>query len=163
MCEYSGKLVAWLDGELPDSEATNVEWHVGQCDACRSAVNAYQEVSRAFLPCYEATLAHPRRSSRIWIAMVSAAAAILFSIFLRPRRAEQLPLYSPTVSPAPAVAFTIPPKAPIAARLKRVQAPQQIWMEREPVVQVALPADALFPPGAMPAGFSFIADVRTQP
>jgi hypothetical protein len=26
-----------------------------------------------------------------------------------------------------------------------------------------LPADALFPPGAVPPGFSFIADVRPQP
>ena len=33
---------------------------------------------------------------------------------------------------------------------------------QEPVVEVALPADALFPPGAVPQGFSFIAEVRSQ-
>ncbi len=49
MCEYSGRLIAWLDRELPDDEATNVEWHVGQCTECRRAVSEYQEVSDAFL------------------------------------------------------------------------------------------------------------------
>jgi anti-sigma factor RsiW len=55
MCEYSGRLIAWLDRELPDQEATNVEWHVGQCAECRKAVSEYEDVSRAFLACYEAS------------------------------------------------------------------------------------------------------------
>jgi hypothetical protein len=33
-------------------------------------------------------------------------------------------------------------------------------MAVEPTVEVALPAAALFPPGAVAPGFSFIADVR---
>ena len=28
MCEFSGKLIAWLDRELPASEAADVERHV---------------------------------------------------------------------------------------------------------------------------------------
>ena len=57
MCEYSGRLIAWLDRELPDEEATNVAWHLGQCAECRQAVRAYEEVSGAFLACYEARCA----------------------------------------------------------------------------------------------------------
>ena len=57
MCEYSGRLVAWLDRELPEEEATNVQWHVGQCAECRQAVSAYEKVSSAFLICYQAAQA----------------------------------------------------------------------------------------------------------
>ena len=50
------------DQELPDEEATNVEWHVGHCAECRKAVSAYEEVSGAFLVCYEAAMSpRPRR------------------------------------------------------------------------------------------------------
>jgi hypothetical protein len=164
MCEYSGRLVAWLDGELPEQEATNVEWHVGQCAECRRAVSAYEEVSAAFLPCYEAALARERPRSRRWIrVMVGTAAAILLAAILWPRPAERLKLPLPPAVHAPATAFVRPSMAVSVGRVKHVRAPKQVWMAQEPSIQVALPADAFFPPGAVPAGFSFIADVRTEP
>ncbi len=55
MCDYEGRLVAWLDGELPADEA-NVEWHIARCEECRRAVSAYEEISASFLDCYEASM-----------------------------------------------------------------------------------------------------------
>lgn len=176
MCEYSGKLIAWLDHELPDQEATNVEWHIGQCAECRAAVAAYQEVSDAFLICCEAAMvAPPRRNSRIWAwsgVAAAAAAAILTAILLLQPRAEKLSVYVPAPPHAPAIAFERPAferpafqhPEPIV-RARSLRGPAQIpvrsqWIAVEPTVEVALPADALFPPGAVPEGFSFIADVR---
>jgi hypothetical protein len=168
MCEYSGRLVAWLDQELPDQEATNVEWHVGQCAECREAVSAYQEVSAAFLACYEATIGRTRRSL-VWApAIVGAAAAIIvLAVVLWPQPAERLALHPPPAIHAPATAFLLPSAASAAVHPRHLRASlqpaRQVWMVQEPVVQIALPADALFPPGAVPEGFSYIADVRPQP
>jgi len=163
MCEYSGKLIAWLDRELQEDEAINVRWHVGQCAECRQAVKAYEEVSRAFLPCYEAAMAAKGRS---WwprtLALMGTAAAILLAFAVWPRPAEKLTLRAPAAQPAPAMAFERPTPATVLVRARRA-APQRVWIAEEPVVEIALPADALFPPGAVPAGFSFIADVRTEP
>lgn len=172
MCEYSGKLIAWLDHELPDQEATNVEWHVGQCAECRAAVAAYREVSDAFLVCCQSALAAPpRRNRRKWAwsgVAATAAAAILTAILLVQPRAEKLSVHAPPLPHAPAIAFERPaferPVRPIV-RARSLPSPAQIpvrsqWIAVEPTVEVTLPADALFPPGAVPEGFSFIADVR---
>lgn len=184
MCEYSGRLIAWLDQELsdqelsdqelPGDEATNVEWHVAHCAECRKAVSAYEEVSGAFLVCYEAAMSPPpRRRMKAWIASgVAAAAAIVALILLAQPRLERLSMPLPSAPHAPAMAFEkfVPPlQLATAVRPQReVRAPihppriAQRWIAQEPVVEVALPADALFPPGAVPQGFSFIAEVRFQ-
>jgi hypothetical protein len=165
MCEYSGRLIAWMDQELPGEEATNVEWHVAQCAECRRAVTGYAEVSGAFLACYQAAMAvHPRRKTSLWaLGGVAAAAAILAAILLAHPRAEQLSMHIPPPPEAPAIAFEKPAMKISVARARRAPAPRPIrtpWIAVEPTVEVALPADALFPPGAVPQGFSFIADVR---
>jgi len=36
-------------------------------------------------------------------------------------------------------------------------------MPQEPVIQIAIPADEMFPPGAVPQGMHFIADVTISP
>jgi hypothetical protein len=165
MCEYSGRLIAWMDGELPGEEAANVEGHVGQCAECQRAVNAYAEVSGAFLAGYEAAMAaQPRRKTFPWaIGGVAAAAAILAAIFFAQPRAERLPVFVPPPPHAPAVAFEMPPGPMVRVRSRRSPTRTPVrpaWIAVEPSVEVALPADALFPPGAVPQGFSFIADVR---
>jgi hypothetical protein len=174
MCEYSGRLIAWLDHELPDEEATNVEWHVGQCAECRGAVGAYEEISSAFLACYKAACCQtakptpPRRGKQVWTwGGVAAAAAIVAIVLLVQPRTERLSLSLPSPPHAPAIAFEkVVPSAPVVtiqSRHATVAAPIHAqWTADEPMVQVALPADALFPPGAVPEGFSFIADVRFQ-
>jgi Putative zinc-finger len=170
MCEYSGRLIAWLDQELPAEEATNVEWHVGRCAECRTAVSAYEEVSNAFLHCYQAAMiARPRRTAPLWAAVgVAAAAAIVAAILMVQPPVEKLSTRLPSPPHAPAMAFEKPAQhAPaMAARLRPAIAPatpvHQQWIANEPVVEVSLPADALFPPGAVPQGFRYIADVHFQ-
>ncbi len=165
MCEYSGRLVAWMDHELADEEATNVAWHVGRCAECRQAVSQYEEVSGAYLACYEATIAvQPRRNVLAWsLGGVAAAAVVLAVILFAQPRAEYLSVYVPPPLRAPAIAFEITPVRTAAAPLRPRPARAPVhssWITVEPTVMVALPADALFPPGAVPQGFSFIADVR---
>jgi hypothetical protein len=173
MCEYSGRLIAWLDNELldqelPDREATNVEWHVRHCAECQKAVNAYKEVSGAFLVCYQAAMvARPRSRMKWQIAGGVAAAMAILALVLLARQQPQLEKFSvhlPSPAHAPTMAFekSAPPAPAVAVRLQRAApAPMHSqWMAEEPVVEVALPADALFPPGAVPQGFSFIAEVR---
>jgi anti-sigma factor RsiW len=168
MCEYSGRLIAWLDRELLDDEATNVEWHVGQCDECRKAVSEYREVSDVFLACYEGRMSeepaskpHPWR----WVATfagVAAAAAIAAIIVLAQPPVEKLSFHPPSPRP-PAPALILAARSGVPLRHRAVPSPiRRPWTAEEPVVEVALPADALFPPGAVPEGFSFIADVRFQ-
>jgi hypothetical protein len=196
MCEYSGRLIVWMDRELPDDEAASVERHVRQCAECRRAVSEYEEVSGAFLACCEASV-QPRRKTPAWAMGGVAAAAAVAAIVLAQPRVEQLAAYVPPPTHAPSMAFEKTPakfaavqvcgtefrpcresvayraaatgnsqKVESSRRLVRlprspVRAPMQsTWIAVEPTVQVALPAEALFPPGAVPQGFSFIADVR---
>ena len=37
MCEFSERLIAWLDGELPEGEAAKMERHLGECSAMPGA------------------------------------------------------------------------------------------------------------------------------
>lgn len=175
MCEYSGKLVAWLDAELTGEEAAKVEVHLGHCDECRKAASVYREISETFLDCYEATTVCAPRKSRFWmVALAGAAAAILVAVVLRPQPAERLIVHLPPALHAPQMAFERPispaaiPAAPARHAVVRrtVRTPPVALVrtaEVEPMVQVVLPADALFPPGAVPAGFSYIAEVRPRP
>jgi hypothetical protein len=165
MCDYSGRLIAWMDGEALGEEAANIEWHVRQCAKCRQAVNRYAEVSGAFVACYEAAMAaQPRPKTSLWaLGGMAAAVAIVAAILLAQPQAERFPVIVPVSPHPPATAFERPP-APIVrvrSRRSRSRAPvRPPWIAAEPSVEVALPADALFPPGAVPPGFSFIADVR---
>jgi hypothetical protein len=175
MCEFSGRLVAWLDQELPDKESINVGWHVAHCAECRSAAQSFQEVSRAFLACYEAArevpLSRDVRNSRVRASAVmgigaAAAAAIVTALVLWPRPVERLPLHALPAAHAPAVAFVRPSVPEVAVRTEGVPAAKPIrstWAPVQPAIEVELPADMLFPPGAVPEGFRFIAEVRTQP
>jgi hypothetical protein len=175
MCEYSGRLIAWLDRELPDEEATNVEWHVGQCAECRQAVRAYEGVSGAFLACYEASYCGKaaglpsRAKAAVWMIGGLAAAAVWVVLLLVHPRTEQLSIGVPSPPHAPQIAFEMPlapaPMVHVNSMRTAAQAPvgspvRPPWIAVEPTVEVALPAEALFPPGAVPPGFSFIADVR---
>jgi hypothetical protein len=163
MCEYSGKLIAWLDHELPAEEATHVELHVGQCTECRQVMRECEEVSAAFLTCYEAAIALPaRRKISLWAMSGIAAAAVLVAILLVQPRTESVALVPQSPRP-PAFALEVveQPRPIVAVRPRHRRAPiQSQWIAVEPSIEVALPADALFPPGAVPQGFSFIADVR---
>jgi anti-sigma factor RsiW len=172
MCNFSGKLIGWIDGELPEADAIHVEQHVRQCAECRRAAGSYREISDVFLASYEAGYVavppgKPTRSQWRWAALAGglAAAILVASVLTRPRQ-EQLPVLPPVAVHAPAIAFEKTPAHMVVVRAHHAPAPQSVrpqWIAEEPTVEVALPADALFPPGAVPAGFTFIADIRPQP
>ncbi len=48
MCNYSAKLIAWLDHELPENEASDLEQHVQGCSECRSLASTYETTSDLF-------------------------------------------------------------------------------------------------------------------
>ena len=85
MCDFSGKLIAWLDRELPAEEAAEVERHLAGCSECRSGVDAYKRVSGEFdAYCDAAMASNARRGTPRWVPVASAAGAVaaLVALFL---------------------------------------------------------------------------------
>jgi len=183
MCDFSGKLIAWLDRELPLEEAAEVKRHVEACSECRSDVDAYKRVSNEFdAYCDEAIAPNARRGMPRWVPMVSAAGAVaaVVALFLALHRThvESPAFHAPEVavaaSPAVVAKVSSAPVSPIQRiRRRQVAAPVQIQNENsaiaqnhnayslpdEPVIQIAIPADEMFPPGAVPEGMHFAADL----
>ena len=188
MCEFSGKLIAWLDGELPAEDAMGVERHLEFCIECRSRVEAYRQVTTAFEQYCDAygdaaMASAPSRKLRrhvltVWEAMALAAAAIA-ALFLFVARAHVQLL--PVGAPAPLVGTSAVPRSNLAADRRQGAEPMNISAEQtgqagaspqtydanglaaEPAVEIAIPADAILPPGAVPEGVSFAADVTIAP
>jgi Putative zinc-finger len=76
MCDFSGKLIAWMDGELSERDAADVERHVSACGKCRELLPAYKQASGAFEAYCEATFAGgTRRAGVLRQALVSCVAA----------------------------------------------------------------------------------------
>jgi len=196
MCEFSEKLIAWLDRELPAENAANVARHVDICAECRNHLDVYRRVSETIDAYCDARLASSveRRSNPLagrlaYTAIALAAAAALFFFLARPdehlrSRFSAAPDGSPAIAQkAPVVAAPnvekMPPAASASLRkpkriktepLRRTPAPLTAWPSRnanwlpsEAPVYIAIPADALFPPGAFPEGVGFVADVNWRP
>jgi anti-sigma factor RsiW len=170
MCDFSRRLVAWMDGELAENEATAVERHVGGCAECRERVAAYEKVSRDFATYHNvATLTAlaaktPRKLPR-WVPVVAGASAAAVLIVL-----ALLPLSPKQVSPVPQVAVATSPaaleasNAPFRPAAKRHLAthkktPTASVPLAQPAVRIAIPAEEMFPPGAVPEGVSYIANL----
>jgi anti-sigma factor RsiW len=185
MCDFPGRLVAWLDGEMPEGEAAEVQRHVQSCVECRSRVDAYERVSKGVNAyCDEAVTTKVHRGAVRWELVLSAAAVVgiaLFMAFPRARveqtlRQQTLPqqaaVAAPALHDAAAVgsAARVIETAPasekkIHRRRAAVPASNQnsSWMAAEPGIQIAIPADAMFPPGAVPEGINFVAEVSIAP
>jgi anti-sigma factor RsiW len=107
MCDLSGKLVAWMDGELGNNDAAEVERHIQNCGECRSRVEAYGEVSRLVVTYCEVqgAGAAPRKLPR-WVPVLAgmAAAAAVLLFILRPAPVRQVPVVAQVANPAPALA-----------------------------------------------------------
>lgn len=195
MCEFSGKLIAWLDGELASDEAAGVERHVPACAGCRSAIESYKRVSCEFSAYCEHALEASSTDSRMprWIPAASAAgvvAAFLVLFLAWPRAATERP--GPRVPQQVAVAtsatFDTPGTVPASIAPIRVThhqhsaaTPVQIakpsanpgaqpahsqntyFATEDPVIQIAIPADEMFPPGTVPEGIRFAADLTIAP
>jgi hypothetical protein len=167
MCDVQGKLTAWLDEELPQEEAAEVAGHVEGCAECRSDREAYERVSRTFDAYCEAVMtANMHHGMPRWVPALAGAvvaAAVLFLSFPR-ARVEPRALPSPVAAAIPVKVLDATPAA--SKRVHRPHPPvarvrEQIdrWRPAESAVQIAIPAEAMFPPGAMPEGMNIIAEV----
>ncbi len=118
--------------------------------------------------------ANVHSTSSSWVPAISAIAAaaviaLLLWISFRPRVNRIAPELAPaiaTVHPQPAPNEIVSPaarKKPAHTRhaVSRQPTSQQTasWLPPEPAIQVAIPAESMFPPGAIPDGVNFIADV----
>jgi hypothetical protein len=166
MCKFSSRLIAWLDNELPDAEAVAMGQHVPACRECREQADAFREVSHAFAVCARAVPPLAASSSRRWwLAPAAVAAAVLAVVLLWPRGHSNTRLEvrnQETVAPTPVAAA--PHATAIAVHRsrvrRRVQQQSVVWQPVEPTIQIVIPADALFPPGAFPEGVGFVADLK---
>ncbi len=169
MCDYSRKFVAWMDHELATNEMAEVERHIAGCAECRKQLAAYQQVSKGFDAFCNAVAANkvPRRLPR-WVPVVGGvsaaaiAAAVLVALFVRTPVAP--PVLSSSVKLAPPAAVIETTPAPVKAIHRRHAAkatPTQTaqWLPVEPAIEIAIPAESMFPPGALPEGVNFTADL----
>jgi anti-sigma factor RsiW len=177
MCDVSGKLIAWMDGELAENEAAVVELHVRDCSACRSHVEAFGEVSRLVATYCDAAAVGARSSGKLprWIpalAGASAVAALLLFTFrpstFRPPTVKPAPIVGQVASPAPsrvpkAAARTTTKVKGTTVHRRHESTTQRNsnsdWAFSNPALQIVIPADAMFAPGALPEGTIFRADL----
>jgi Putative zinc-finger len=189
MDDFSGRLIAWLDRELPEAEAADVEQHLQACAECRGRLAAYQQASSNFEAyCDLAIAPEMRRRLPRWILVASAAAAVAVAVLLfatLPRgRVEQPPTHSPpthsstknspqTAGPGVASEVAPPMNSIKTAHRRYAVAPVQTetgnaaptliqnatLLPAEPAIEISIPADAMYPPGAVPEGVNFIADL----
>ena len=169
MCDFSGRLVAWMDRELPDNEAADVERHVRECSECRGRVDAYEQVSRAFVAYCDAAMGNKtRRRLKRWVPLLATAAvAAVVLLVLQSTTVKQMPVRPRAEEAAPAVVIeteteTTPRPAKKCHRrhvIAPTKTPSANWASAEPAIQIAIPVEAMFPPGAVPEGITFIADL----
>ncbi|HEY4049915.1 MAG TPA: zf-HC2 domain-containing protein [Acidobacteriaceae bacterium] len=182
MCDLSAKLVAWLDQELPGSEANDVARHIESCAECKRKLDSYRRVSSLFKAYCESTEeAATGRKLPPWIRTLSYTAAavavvvaalvlVLLRLPVEPLPPQAMAPTAPSIAPASdsnravaaAASAPVRPSLPTKVRHLRATAPMRYpdadFLPAEPGIQVAIPAEAMFPPGAMPAGVTFTAD-----
>ncbi|SRR5882724_2054888 len=173
MCEVQAKLVAWLDRELPAEEAANLERHIEGCEECRGRLAAYTQVSENFdVYCNEVVSTKTRRPIPLWVPVLATAAVVAVAMFLAfsRTRIEPPPVLTPTITaasvPVPAPPAQEPARRKTIHRWHAVPAVQEQvarWQPTETAVQIAIPAEAMFPPGAMPKGLNFVAELSIAP
>src|ERR1700676_4389493 len=95
MCDYSGKLIAWLDHELPAEEAAEGERHLDLCSEWGTNVAQNKRVSGEFdAYCDAAISSSTRRGVPRWapVSIATAVAAALVALFLMLPRKHVQPL-----------------------------------------------------------------------
>jgi hypothetical protein len=173
MCDFSGRLIAWLDNELTENEAAVIGGHVRDCAECRSRVNSYEAAGNMFNAYCEAVMVMASKANHrrprwipVWAgAAATATIAALLLLFL-PAPVEELPLHRSAGTPPPAIvakAASSPVKRLRRGAGSRVQSAAQVqsekWATGAPAIQISIPADEMFPPGAVPEGVNFVADL----
>lgn len=174
MCDVKTKLVAWLDRELTPDEASTVERHVAACHECRRRVATYEQLSQTFDAYCDAVMATKAARRARWVPVLAGALIATTALCLAFLRTRVVPpaAIEPTVDIASAAVPGPPPLAePILHKptiRRRHPAPhiREFATQEQPMdaaVQIAIPAEAMFPPGAVPNGINFIADLRIAP
>src|SRR5262252_4367673 len=182
MCEFSEKLIAWLDHELPMEACTVFERHVRGCTECRHAAEVYRAVNvNIDAYCETAIRTVPEKrgwfTARVWRSVfvaTAAAAAVVLVVFLAPSierllsidalPADEMPVFAlqrtsipsmalektPALARASTEAPTLLRRSPLVHRATPWAEPpkrsESLWPNQTPVY-IAIPADALFPPG----------------
>jgi Putative zinc-finger len=183
MCDFSGKLIAWMDRELPEEEAAAVERHLEACSECRIEVDAFKRVSGEFdAYCDDVTTSNVRHGGTRWVPVVSAVgavAAVVALFFVWPRTPFQPPAFQPSkVVVSVSAADTtegLPARVRPIPKIHRWQVVTPVQIHKtivaavqnqdayiptnEPIIQIAIPADEMFPPGAVPEGIHFAAEL----
>jgi anti-sigma factor RsiW len=175
MCDVQGKLIGWIDQELQADQAGEVERHVERCEDCRSWIVTYGQVGEAFDAYCDAVMAAkaPRRVPS-WVPVLAGAviaASVMLLAFLR-TRVEAPPIVAPTAAsasvPGPVTPLAAEPAPRKTAMRRHPTAPraQECSTEMHPMdtaIEIAIPAEAMFPPGAVPNGINFIAELSIAP
>jgi anti-sigma factor RsiW len=177
MCDMNLRLVAWIDGELSGDEAAAVEQHVQACADCGQRVATVKSASSDFGAYYFASnqvllQARPLRRTSHWIPLaVAAAGVIVVTLLLLPGAKKHTPPPPPQaarvtvpVAVEPAALPVVEQSQPTPSAARRRAAPRrqlvhEDWAIGQPAIQIAIPADAMFPPGAVPEGVAYIANV----
>jgi anti-sigma factor RsiW len=172
MCDLQTRLIAWLDHELPLDQAAEVESHVQACEECRTARESYQQVSRTFDAYCDALMAaKTRRGLPRWVPAMSGAllaitATVLLWTFQRPR-IEPRPVVTPAATAAPVKVLAAESIVHKKIHRRRVvlpfQEPAAKWQPAETAVQITIPAETMFAPGAIPEGMNFVAELSIGP
>ena len=171
MCDFSGRLIAWMDSELEANEAAVLERHVRACAECRARVAAYEDVSRGFAAYCDVVLetamvAKIHGKLPRWVPVVAGAAAVAVVLLVMaslPRSVKPIPVISrvaearPPIAPKTATNTPNPVQRRHAAAHRKTQTAN--WAPAEPAIQIAIPGDAMFPPGAVPEGVNFVANL----
>ena len=178
MCDVQAKLIPWLDRELSSDQAAGVDRHIKGCQECRDRLATYRQVSETIdFYCDAVVAAKGRRHLSQWVPVLASAviAAVAMFLVLPQRRVGPPPVLTPTAAVTSASAISVPLPAPHPAEpatpkmihkrhaVPPVREPALKWQPSETAVQIALPADAMFPPGAMPRGMNFIAELSIAP
>lgn len=186
MCEHSKKLVAWIDQELDTGEIAAMERHCEVCSACRETAAKYRKTSRLLdAYCESALTAGLRRSRRHWVPALSLAAAVLLCVLTTLAVIRERTKQSPVAAPAGYSKATPVLEQQVAGQVEKtvdaghVDRPRPRvhrrhvasrpafqatrWLPAQPTVEIAIPAESLLPPGALPEGLNFAADVSLAP
>src|SRR5215469_5600930 len=131
MCEFSGNLIAWLDGELPPAEVERVRGHLEACSECRLSLEGYRQVTFEFNAfCNKRLGSTTQRRGQSWTAVVTAAGAIaaivaVLLIASRPH-AVRYPAFRPQESVASAPSASTESLPLPVRRVERAQRKQKI-------------------------------------
>jgi len=170
--------MAWLDRELGNDQMVELERSIGACSECRSRLESYKQASANLDAYCDAVLSANTQQKRLprWAPVLTTAAAAaitatLVLVLLRVR--VEPPALRPPVqvqvqaSPPAMVHENVPAATPTPSKtMHRLRAttpgtPRQTanWQPTERAIQISIPAEAMFPPGAVPQGVNFIADL----